>query len=88
MISAQETKNMINKFGKNDKDTGSTAVQVALLTTRINNLTPHFGANKLDTHSGRGLMKLIGQRKSLLRYLSKRSPDEYGKVIQSLGIRK
>lgn len=75
-------------FGKGPTDTGCSAVQIALLTRRINNLAPHFAANKLDHHSNRGLLKLIGQRKRLLKYVQVTEPEKYSDVIKKLGLRK
>lgn len=76
------------EFGKGEKDTGCAAVQVAILTTRINNLKPHFESNKHDYHSNRGLLKMIGQRKRLLRYVQEGSDENYQKLIKKLGLRK
>lgn len=79
---------LAKKFGKTEKNTGSVEVQVALLTERIKDLTPHFEKNKKD-HSGmRGLMKMIGRRRSLLKYLSDKDEPRYAKLIQELGLRK
>ena len=88
MITAEKTVELTKKFGKSDKDTGSPSVQVAILTERIKNLTGHFADHKLDHHSKRGLMKLIGQRRRGLRYIRNRSEDEYQKLIKELGLRK
>ncbi len=70
------------------KDTGSPEVQVALLTARINDLTPHFKAHKKDHHGRRGLLKLVNARKGLLTYLKGRDADRYTALIQKLGLRK
>ena len=88
MITTQETAELVKKFGKNDKDSGSASVQVAILTTRIKNLSGHFAANKLDHHSNRGLLKMIGQRRSLLKYVAKKDTEQYTKLIKDLGLRK
>jgi small subunit ribosomal protein S15 len=88
MISLVETAEIMKKFGKNEKDSGSAAVQVAILTTRIKNLSPHFEKNHLDYHSKRGLLRMIGRRKSFLKYMSRKNPEEYAKVIKELGLRK
>ncbi len=77
-----------NKFELHKGDTGSTEVQVALLTERINQLTEHMMANRHDYHSQRGLLKLVGQRRRLLAYLSKEDVDRYRKLIAKLGLRK
>ena len=78
----------INKFKLQDGDTGSTEVQVALLTERINQLTGHMAANRHDYHSQRGLLKLVGQRRRLLTYLKKENFDKYRSLIARLGLRK
>lgn len=88
MITTEKTAELVAKFGGNEKNSGSTEVQVAILTERIKNLTSHFGKNKKD-HSGmRGLMKMIGQRRSLLKYLSSKDEARYTKLIGELGLRK
>ncbi len=88
MITAEKSAELSKKFGGNAKNSGATEVQIAVLTERIKNLTPHFEKNKKD-HSGmRGLMKMIGQRRSLLKYLSKNNAAGYSKLIAELGIRK
>ena len=79
---------IINKFELHKGDTGSTEVQVALLTERINELTGHMMANRHDYGSQRGLLKLVVQRRRLLSYLSKEDVDRYHKLISSLGLRK
>jgi small subunit ribosomal protein S15 len=76
------------KFGKGENDTGCTAVQVALLTARINGLTGHFAGNKHDYQSNRGLLKMIGQRRALLKYLQTTEFEKYQGLIQELGLRK
>ena len=78
---------IIKNFARNEKDTGSTEVQIALLTTRIKYLTEHLKIHKKDHSSRLGLLKLVGQRKRLLRYLKKTNRDTYKKVISELGIR-
>ncbi len=79
---------LIKKYAAHPGDTGSTAVQVALITSRVNHLQEHFGAHKKDHHSRRGLMKLVGKRRSLLDYLRKQDVQAYRTLIQSLGLRK
>jgi small subunit ribosomal protein S15 len=79
---------VISKFGLKKKDTGSTEVQIALLTERINQLTEHMAANRHDYHSQRGLLKLVGQRRRLLAYLSREDVGRYRKLIAKLGLRK
>ncbi len=78
----------IGKFARREGDTGSTEVQVALLTARINELTGHMAANKHDHHTQYGLVKLVGQRRRLLMYLSKENLDRYHSLIKELGLRK
>jgi small subunit ribosomal protein S15 len=88
MITKQTKAELVKKFGTTTNNTGSIEVQVALLTERIKSLTPHFEKNKKD-HSGmRGLMKLIGQRKALLKYLGKKDEARYTKLINELNLRK
>jgi small subunit ribosomal protein S15 len=78
----------IEKFALHEGDTGSTEVQVALLTERINQLTGHMVANRHDYHTQRGLLKLVGQRRRLLAYLSREDVGRYNKLIKQLGLRK
>ena len=79
---------IIAEFGKNEKDTGSTEVQVAILTEEINHLTEHLKVHKKDFHSRLGLLKKVGKRKRLLNYLAGRDIEEYRSLIAKLGIRK
>ena len=79
---------IINKFELHKGDTGSTEVQVALLTERINQLTSHMVANRHDYHTQRGLLKLVGQRRRLLAYLSREDVSRYHSLIKRLGLRK
>jgi len=79
---------IVSKFKLRKEDTGSTEVQVALLTERINRLTSHMAANRHDYHSQRGLLKLVGRRRRLLAYLTKQSVARYNKLIARLGLRK
>ena len=88
MITAEKRKEIIEKFKINDKDVGSSEVQVALLTTRINELTEHIRANRKDHAATRGLIKMVGRRRRLLRYIQKKSNDDYKKLIEALGIRR
>ena len=78
----------IEKYTRHQGDTGSTEVQVALLTERINQLTGHMVANRHDYSTQRGLLKLVVQRRRLLSYLSKEDSDRYNRLIKSLGLRK
>jgi len=79
---------IITKFGLSKEDTGSTEVQIALLTKRINELTEHMTANRHDYHTQRGLLKLVGQRRRLLAYLSREDVGRYRSLIAKLGLRK
>ncbi len=88
MITKAEKAKLIAEFGSDPKNTGSTAVQIALLTTRIAGLQKHMEINKKDFSTQRGLMQLVNNRKQLLIYLQKISEAEYKDVIKRLGIRK
>ena len=79
---------IVDKFKLNKEDTGSTEVQVALLTERIKQLTEHMMANRHDYHSQRGLLQLVGQRRRLLAYLRKEDVGRYQRLIAELGLRK
>jgi len=81
-------KDIIAKHGRDEKDTGSPEVQVALLTARINHLTEHLRTHKKDFHSRRGLLKLVGQRRGLLDYIRKQDVVKYRALISELGLRK
>jgi len=83
-----DKKAIFQKFGKNENDTGSPQVQVALLTGRINHLTEHLKIHKKDHHSRRGLFMMVGQRKGLLNYIRKNDIEAYRSLIAELGIRK
>lgn len=76
------------EFGKSEKDSGCTAVQIALLTARINNLAPHFAKHNHDYSGNRGLLRLIGQRKRLSSYMQKHDAEKYNLLIKKLGMRK
>ncbi len=92
MITLAESKKITAEFGKefgsSEADSGCTAVQVALLTTRISNLAPHFSAHKHDYSGNRGLLKMIGQRKRLLAYIARTDAPKYQALIKKLGLRK
>lgn len=88
MISTVKKQEIIKNFGETVTDTGSTAVQVALLTERINNLTRHLEQNRKDFSSKRGLLKLVGMRRRLLRYLERVDYAQYKNLIEKLGLRK
>ena len=84
----EKKKEIIEKFKIHETDTGSCEVQIALLTARIVYLTEHFKTHSKDHHSRRGLLKLVGQRRSLIKYLQKKDVAKYRALIQELGIRK
>lgn len=83
-----DKKQIVAQFGKDEKDTGSPEVQVALLTARINHLTDHLRLHPKDFHSRRGLLKIVGQRKGLLDYIRQRDIVRYRELIGELGLRK
>ncbi|MDH3329284.1 MAG: 30S ribosomal protein S15 [Desulfobulbaceae bacterium] len=85
---ATKKKEIIEKFKTHDTDTGSSEVQIALLSDRITYLTDHFQTHTKDHHSRRGLLKLVGQRRSLLNYLKTKDINKYRELIKELGIRK
>lgn len=88
MTTKEKKAEIVAKYGKNPQDTGSTQVQVALLTERINELTEHLKEHNKDHHSRRGLLKMVGQRRGLLEYLKKNDINEYRALIEKLGLRK
>jgi small subunit ribosomal protein S15 len=79
---------LIKKYGKNEQDTGTSEVQIAMLTQRIKDLTEHFKRHKKDFHSRRGLLKLVGQRRRLLDYMIRTNLEGYRALIKELGIRR
>ena len=79
---------IIEQYATHEGDTGSPEVQIALLTSRINNLTEHMKRNHNDHHSGRGLLKMVGQRRNLLAYLKKTDIERYRAIVEKLGLRK
>ncbi len=87
-ITKEKKAELVKAFGKNDKDTGATEVQIAILTEEINDLTEHLKVHKHDFHSKRGLLQKVGKRRSLLDYLKKTNVVSYREVIQKLNIRK
>ena len=87
-LSKTEKDTIINEYHLHTGDTGSPEVQIAILTTRINQLTEHLKAHKHDEHSRRGLLKLVGQRRRHLAYLSRKAPDRYKDILNRLGLRK
>ena len=87
MLKSEKTE-IIKKYARHEGDTGSLEVQIAVLTKRINDLTEHLRVNKKDHHSRRGLLKMVGQRRNLLNYLTKVDIERYRAIIAELGIRK
>ena len=88
MVSKEQKAQIIAEYGRGEGDTGSTEVQIAILTARINDLTDHFKANPKDHHSRRGLLKMVGQRRGLLAYLKEKDIERYRSLIERLGLRK
>ncbi len=88
MLTKEEKGTIVGQFKSRDGDTGSSEVQIALLTERIKRLTEHQKINAHDHHSRRGLLMLVGQRRRLLVYLSKKNVDRYRSLLSSLGLRK
>ena len=88
MIEQAEKAKIIKNYSRHDKDTGSSEVQIAIMTNRINELTRHLQTHKKDFHSRRGLLQLIGRRRRLLLYLKKKDLEAYKRLIQSLGLRR
>jgi len=87
-IATDTKKEIVKEHRRHDGDTGSAEVQIALLTARINHLTQHMGTHKKDFASRRGLLKMVGKRNSLLKYLSKTAPSRYRAILAKLGLRK
>ena len=87
-LSNEKKQEIIKKYARDAKDTGSTEVQVAILTEEINNLTQHLKEHKHDYHSKRGLLKKVGKRKNLLNYLKNNDVNKYRETIEKLGLRK
>lgn len=87
-LSKNEKDAIIQEYARAFNDTGSPEVQVALLTTRIHQLTEHLKTHKHDEHSRRGLIKMVGQRRRHLTYLSRQAPERYKEIIQRLGLRR
>jgi small subunit ribosomal protein S15 len=87
-LTAEAKQEIVGKYGRDQSDTGSTEVQVALLTARINELTEHLREHRKDHHSRRGLLMLVGKRRRLLKYLQGSDIDRYRSLIQQLGLRR
>ena len=88
MISKETKSKIIEQYKRDEKDTGSPEVQIALLTERINELTEHLKVHEKDNHSRRGLLKMVGKRRNLLNYLSKKDINRYREIVEKLGLRK
>ncbi len=88
MISKEKKAELVKTYGKNENDTGSPEVQIAILTERIRELTEHLKVNDHDHHSRRGLLKMVGARRGLLDYLKRKDIKRYRELIEKLGIRK
>ena len=87
-IDTKTKQDLIKKFARKENDTGSPEVQVAILTTRITNLSEHFKTHKKDSHSRRGLLKLVSQRRKILDYVKSKDESRYKTLIEQLGIRR
>ena len=87
-LTKMEKQQIIKEFARDEKDTGSTEVQIAILTKEIEKLTAHLKEHKHDYHSNRGLLMKVGQRRSLLKYLAKTEVAKYREVVKKLGLRK
>jgi small subunit ribosomal protein S15 len=87
-LTVDAKREIVGKYGRDQTDTGSTEVQVALLTARINELTEHLRAHRKDHHSRRGLLMMVGKRRRLLRYLESADVERYRKVVADLGLRR
>jgi len=87
-LSVEQKRSVLDKYQRGKSDTGSTEVQIALLSERINSLSPHFEQHKKDHHSRRGLLKMVNQRRKLLDYLKQTDQDRYVKLITDLGLRR
>jgi len=88
MLTKEDKQKIVEEFGANGTDTGSTEVQIALLTKRIEDLMDHFKTNKKDHASRRGLLKMVGSRRKLLKYLKRKDLESYRALIAKLGLRK
>lgn len=87
-LTKDKKQELIGKYGRSDTDTGSAEVQIAMLTERINELTEHLRSNSKDHHSRRGLLKMVGRRRRLLRYLESSDLERYRSLVQELGLRR
>ena len=87
-VTAERKQELVSKFGKAERDTGSAEVQIALMTERINDLTEHLRGHSKDHHSRRGLLMLVGRRRRLLDYLQRSNLESYRSLVKELGLRK
>ena len=87
-MTKERKQELIKNYKRDDKDTGSPEVQIALLTERINELTEHLKVHKKDNHSRRGLLKMVGKRRNLLNYLARRDEAKYKEIVEILNLRK
>ncbi len=87
-LASEQRREIVEKFGANENDSGSTAVQIAQLTAHIENLTDHFREHDKDHHSRRGLLKMVGRRRRLLEYLRRTDFEAYRSLIKELGLRR
>ena len=87
-MTKERKQQIIETYRRDEKDTGSPEVQIALLTERINNLTEHLKTHQKDNHSRRGLLKMVGERRSLLNYLAEKDVQRYRDIVEKLGLRK
>jgi small subunit ribosomal protein S15 len=88
LVDKEQKQQIIEQFKISEKDTGSVEVQIALITARINHLTEHLKVHPKDFHSRRGLMKMVGRRRKMLRYLKRANPESYRNLIEKLNLRK
>ena len=87
-MTKERKQEIIKTYKRDEKDTGSPEVQIALLTERINELTEHLKVHKKDNHSRRGLLKMVGKRRNLLNYLAKKDENRYKEIVEKLNLRK
>jgi len=87
-LTADRKRELTERFGKSEKDTGATEVQIAMLTERINHLTEHLRTHRKDHHSRRGLLMLVGKRRRFLNYLQRNDVERYRRLIKELGLRR
>ena len=87
-LTSEKKQELVKKYARNEKDTGSAEVQIAILTEEINDLTEHLKEHTHDYHSRRGLLKKVGQRRNMLNYLAKKDVQRYREIVKQLGLRK